>query len=52
MMDFQLDRRGFDSAPGHHASPFGLRVAQPRQAEGRRVSGEAFLAKTDWRGKE
>ena len=28
-MDFQLDRRGFDSAPGHHASPFGLRVAQP-----------------------
>ena len=24
-----MDRRGFDSAPGHHASPFGPRVAQP-----------------------
>ena len=24
MMDFQLDRRGFDSAPGHHGPPKGL----------------------------
>ncbi len=37
----QYHRRQFDSAPGHHASPFGLRMARPRRPEGRSVSGVA-----------
>lgn len=35
------DREIFDSAPGHHASPVGLRVAQPRCSP----TGEACPAK-------
>jgi len=53
-MDFQLDRRGFDSAPGHHASPFGLRVARPRlcsKGEACPAKPSAARAKTDWRAK-
>ena len=30
VMHIQLDRRMFDSAPGHHSLPVGLRVARPR----------------------
>jgi hypothetical protein len=33
--------------PGHHASPFGLRVAQPRTAEGRSGSGVAGRSESE-----
>src|SRR4029079_5566584 len=41
----------FDSGQGHHASPFGLRVAQPRGARRAKRVRRSLWAKTDWHGR-